>query len=177
MLEPVITTDRLLIDPPSHTDLDALAELWSDEHTMRYIGAGNAWSRSQIAERIDRAIKTHRQHGMTFWTIKERSTGMIIGQGGLVPIEFNGPEIELGYRLGKDHWGKGYATEIAKASARYGLTSLGLDELVAVCDEHNDASRVVLSKVGFREIGLSQAYYNTSTILHRMNRDDFERVG
>lgn len=176
MTSPLITTGRLLIDPPSHDDLDALADLWSDEETMRYIGAGGTWSRSQILERIERGIKNQRERGMTFWTIREASTGTIIGQGGLVPIDFNGPEIELGYRLGRAHWGKGYATEVARASAHFGLTTLGLDELVAVCYEQNHASRAVLSKVGFREIGVSDKYYSVSTILYRMNRDDFERV-
>jgi RimJ/RimL family protein N-acetyltransferase len=139
---------------------------------MKYIGAGGVWTREQVVERIDRAINMQRDRGMTFWTVKEIDTGAIIGQGGLVPIDFAGPEIELGYRLGKDHWGNGYATEIARASAEYGFGELGLTDLVAVCYAENMPSRRVLIKAGFTEAGESDAYYGVPTIVHRLNKSD-----
>lgn len=168
----VVKTDRLLLCAPSLDHLDTLASLWGDPETMKYIGAGGAWTREQIAERLQRAIRTQQEHGMTFWTIIEKDSGSIIGQGGLVPIEFDGPEIELGYRLGKEYWGKGYATEIARASAAYGFDTLGVDELVAVCYEENLPSRRVLIKAGFQEVGESDLYYGVRTIVHRMTKDD-----
>ncbi len=167
----VIQTDRLLLLVPSMDDCGALHELWSDPETMKYIGAGGVWTRAQIEERLQRAMRTQQEHGMTFWTIIERASGSIVGQGGLVPIEFDGPEIELGYRLGKEHWGKGYATEIARASAAYGFDTLGVDELVAVCYEENLPSRRVLHKAGFHEVGESDLYYGVRTIVHRMTKD------
>ena len=167
----VIQTDRLLLLVPSMDDCGALHELWSDPETMKYIGAGGVWTREQIEERLQRAMRTQQEHGMTFWTIIERDSGSIIGQGGLVPIEFDGPEIELGYRLGRDHWGNGYASEIARASAAYGFGALGVDELVAVCYEENLPSRRVLLKAGFHEVGESDLYYGVRTIVHRMTKD------
>ena len=99
----------------------------------------------------------------------------LIGQGGLVPINFNDPETELGYRLGRDHWGNGYATEIARATAAYGFERLRLDRLVAVCYEENLGSRRVLRKSGFRELGESDVYYSVRTILHECTPYDLAR--
>lgn len=169
MREVVTSTARLDLVVPKTRDCDALYALWSDPETMRYIGDGSAWDREKINHRIERAIGMQRDRGMTFWTLIERDTGRVIGQGGLVPIEFKGPEVELGYRLGRAHWGKGYASEIAKASAEYGFESLGIEKLVAVTDPENLASRRVLIKTGFVEEGPSDVYYGVPTIVHRMN--------
>lgn len=175
MREPLIQTQRLDLCVPSMDDLDALASMWSDPETMKYIGAGGAWDREKVAERIERAIETFNEHSLCFWTVVERETDTVIGQGGLVPIAFNGPEIELGYRLGRAHWGKGYATEIARAAAAYAFGPGGLDRLVAVCSEENLGSRRVLSKAGFRELGVSEVYYATRTILHECTPYDLDR--
>ena len=168
----VLTTERLMLVAPDMDDCDALCRLWSDPETMRYIGAGGTWSREQVVERIERAIGMQRDRGMTFWTVVEKDSDEVIGQGGLVPIEFNGSEIELGYRLGRAHWGKGYATEIARAAAAYGFDTLDLDALVAVCYAENLPSRRVLIKAGFHEAGESDLYYGVKTIVHRMNASD-----
>ncbi|MCA9303980.1 MAG: GNAT family N-acetyltransferase [Phycisphaerales bacterium] len=175
MREPIIQTDRLDLCVPSMDDLDALASMWSDPETMKYIGAGGAWEREKVRERIERARETFHDHSMCFWTVIERETNTIIGQGGLVPINFNDPETELGYRLGRDHWGNGYATEIARATAAYGFERLRLDRLVAVCYEENLGSRRVLRKSGFRELGESDVYYSVRTILHECTPYDLAR--
>lgn len=169
MREVITTTARLDLVIPDNADCYPLCELWSDPETMRFIGDGSAWDRDKISQRIERAMRMQRDRGMTFWTLIERDTERVVGQGGLVPIEFNGPEVELGYRLGKDFWGNGYATEIAEASAKYGFETLGLDKLVAVTHHENLASRRVLIKTGFVEEGESDVYYSVPTIVHRMN--------
>lgn len=171
----IVETDRIALCVPELCHIDALAALWGDVETMKHIGAGGAWSREQVKERIERAVRNQAERGMTFWTVVEKATGAVIGQGGLVPIEFNGSEIELGYRLGKAYWGKGYATEIAKMSAGYGFGQLGLTDLVAVCYAENLASRRVLMKVGFVENGESDAYYGVRLVVHRMAKSDCVR--
>ena len=88
-------TDRLVLCVPSMDGVDALYGLWSDAETMQYIGTGAAWSRKQVVQRIERAVKMQAERGMTFWTVVEKGSGKIIGQGGLVPIEFNGSVNEL----------------------------------------------------------------------------------
>ncbi len=173
MREVVFETDRLVLCVPCLADVDALAGYWSDPETMRYLGInGDVWTRQQVVERVERGARFCSEHGMTFWTVVEKASGMVIGQGGLVPIAFNGDEVELGYRFGKAHWGKGYATEVARASAAYGFEKLGLDRLVAVSFPGNGASRKVLTKVGFEELGESGLYYGKVLILFEMRKVD-----
>lgn len=171
MREVVFETDRLELCVPCDQDVDALAGYWSDPETMKYLSqAGGVWTREQVVERIERGARFCNEHGMTFWTAIEKETGTVIGRGGLVPIAFNGDEIELGYRFGKAHWGKGYATELAMASAAYGFEKLGLDRIVAVSFPGNTASRHVLNKAGFDELGESALYYEKTLVLFEMNK-------
>jgi [ribosomal protein S5]-alanine N-acetyltransferase len=76
---------------------------------------------------------------------------------GLQHLE-DGPEIEVGYRFLKEHWGHGYATESAQASIDFAFDEVGLDRIVAVALETNIASRRVLEKCGLREIGLTHVH-------------------
>ncbi len=171
-------SSRLGFHAPSMDHLDALAELWSDPQTMQYVGAGNPWSREDVAQRLQRAIALHQQLGMAFWTVKLTETNEIIGQAGVVPIEGKNPAprdwpIELGYRLGRAHWGHGYATEAARAVAAYTTDPAGplkLSKLVAVAYPQNTASRRVLDKAGFTHLGETDRYYSVNCSLYELVR-------
>jgi len=84
-------------------------------------------------------------------------SGETIGAAGLQHLE-GGPEVEVGYRFLKGHWGRGYATESARAAIGYGFDEIGLERIVAVALESNVASRRVLEKCGLQEIGLTHVY-------------------
>jgi ribosomal-protein-alanine N-acetyltransferase len=119
---------------------------------MRWIGAGDAYSRD-VAEseaRLERLIAHQDRHGFSIWAVTERDSGSVLGDAGLVHWAHRGPEVELAYRLGKAHWGRGYATEAARAWVEAGLGELGLGRIVAVTYPDNIASRRVLEKSGFR---------------------------
>ncbi len=174
MREIVASTERLDLCAPSLDDVGPLAAMWSDPETMQYIGAGDTWDEGKVRARIERAMDTYARTRCAFYTVVERATGAVIGQGGLVPITFNGDEIELGYRLGRAHWGKGYATEIARASAAHGFGALGFDRLVAVTYPENAGSRRVLTKAGFVEVGETDLYYGVRCVLYELVRGSME---
>lgn len=73
-----------------------------------------------------------------------------------------GPELELGYRFKRSAWGRGYATEAARAVAAYALdpAGAGLSELIGVTYPENTASQRVLLKAGFERRGLADAFYD-----------------
>jgi RimJ/RimL family protein N-acetyltransferase len=168
---PIIArAERLHLRVPSMADLDALAAMWSDPETMRYIGKGVAWTRDEVAARIERGTKAHAERGFCFWTVVRHDDGEVLGQAGITAIDFNGPEIELGYRLGRRHWGHGYATEAAALAATHAFGPLGLQRLVAVAYPENIASRRVLTKVGFRETGTSELYYGVRAMTYELVR-------
>jgi RimJ/RimL family protein N-acetyltransferase len=97
-------------------------------------------------------------HGWSLWALEERSTGRFVGDCGLQPLELRGPEIELSYDLHPDLWGRGVATEAAKAVLGLAFQELGMERVVAVVKPAHTASRRVLEKVGLTQIGGREAY-------------------
>lgn len=161
----IARSPRLHLRVPSLADLDALAAMWADPETMRYIGKGVPWTRDEVAARIERGARAHAERGFCFWTVVRNDDGAVLGQAGVTAIDFNGPEIELGYRLGREHWGRGYATEAARLAADHATGPLGIPRLVAVAYPENLASRRVLIKTGFRETGESDRYYGVRAMI------------
>jgi len=150
-----LETERLVLRPPTVADLGPLHEVWGDRDVMRWVGAGDAFARDvdESARRLERLLVHQDAHGFGLWAVAERDSGTVLGDAGLVLFGFRGPEVELAYRLGKAHWGRGYATEAAAAWVEHGLVALDLPSILAVTHPANEASERVLDKVGFRYEG------------------------
>ena len=103
--------------------------------------------------RIDQLSAIERRHGYTLWAVEEKSTGELIGDCGLIPLERVGPEVELGYRLAPAHWGKGYATEAATAVRDLGFERFGLERIYVDIQPENEGSLNVARKLGARLVG------------------------
>ncbi len=165
----IIETKRLKLFAPCSSDLDALADMWSEAETMKYVGGDEVgWDRERVGRWLDRQIACHKKQGMSYWTVVSKANDQIIGQGGLEPMVFNGEEIELGYQFGRAHWGMGYATEVAQASVRFGFETLGIERFVALVYPENQASVKVLEKIGFGFVGASDVYYGTMMDVYEM---------
>ena len=147
------TTERLALRPPTLDDLPAWHAIYLDAEEVWY-GAPRS-SLEENRAKLERQIAHHEQHGFGMCTVE--LAGKTIGAAGLQHLE-GGPEVEVGYRFLKEHWGRGYATESARASIAYGFDEVGLDRIVAVALESNVASRRVLEKCGLREIELMHVY-------------------
>ncbi|MEM1184672.1 MAG: GNAT family N-acetyltransferase [Planctomycetota bacterium] len=174
---PTPATDRLEFRVPTIKDAETLHQVFDDDEVMRYIGDGSRWSLDAVESRLARGAALVDDGKPYFWTVARRDTGEIIGQGGIVGIEFAGPEIELGYRLGRAHWGRGFASEIAQAAVDTAFAPVdrggfSLDRLVAVCFPENTPSRRVLAKTGFVELGMTDSYYGVECLLHEQLRAD-----
>lgn len=83
------------------------------------------------------------KHGFTFGVVFEKEIGNFIGRAGLMYLDYDDtqPEIEIGYRLLKSHWGKGYGTELAKGIIDWGFKHLNVEKLIAIIDPQNEKSR------------------------------------
>jgi ribosomal-protein-alanine N-acetyltransferase len=101
--------------------------------------------------------------------VVERASGRVIGACGLQLLE-DGPEVELGYRLGRASRGHGYATEAARVWLEYGFETLGLDRIVAVAWPENTASWRVMEKCGMRLVGPGH-HYGHETVLYELTRE------
>jgi RimJ/RimL family protein N-acetyltransferase len=137
----------------------------ADREIMQYVGDGATRSYDEQKEELNRLILNYEKRpGLGIWATLLKNTHTFIGGSGLVYYD-NTPEIEIGYRLLKEHWNQGYATEASKALLQYGFEKLGLKKIVSSAHTENAASRRVMEKIGLQFIdyrfhyGCRQAYY------------------
>ena len=87
------------------------------------------------------------------WGVFDPANGNLAGTCKLLPNDTDPEKMEIGYVLAKKYWGKGLATELAKALLEYGFNQIGLKEICACVDFENIASQNVLLKAGFAHAG------------------------
>lgn len=142
---PVLHTQRLTLREFEPGDLDALAAILSDPETMRYYPA--PFDRAAVADWIARNRTRYANDGYGLWAMILNSTAELIGDCGLVRQSVDGvDEIEIGYHVRRDLWGRGYASEAARACRDYGFARLGADRLISLIRPENLASRRVAVK-------------------------------
>lgn len=150
-----LETERLILRYFTADDVDNLVELNSDPDVMRYINGGQATPREEIATDYLPAFLGYydRYAGYGFWAAVEKSTGDFLGWFHFRPApDHSEDEPELGYRLRKAAWGKGYAAEGSRALIEKGFTDLGVRRVFAETMVVNAASRRVMEKAGLRLI-------------------------
>lgn len=145
----LIETPRLRIRAWRDEDRPALARMVADPEMMRFITSGRVWREDEIDELVQRQARHLAGYGFCMGPLLLNGTEEVIGIAGLQPLDLDG-EVELGWWVWKDHWGKGYATEAGAALVRYGFEMLGLERLVAVIEPGNSASIRVAEKIGMR---------------------------
>ena len=153
-----LKTERLALRRFTEADLDNLFDLDGDPEVMRFLTGGKPTPREVIRnETLPRILHYYERFaGFGFWAAIEKSTGDFLGWFEFRPPEGGGPdEAELGYRLRKSAWGKGYAPEGARALIRKGFAELGVRRVVAQTMAVNTASRRVMEKVGLRYVRTS----------------------
>src|SRR5919198_5881762 len=152
-MQVVLETDRLVLRRLTEADVDNLYDLDSDPAVMRFLNGGTPTPRDVIQREIlPRYLRYYdRFEGYGFWAAIEKASGAFLGWFALHPMESSDPDnVALGYRLRKSAWGKGYATEGARALIRKGFTELGVRRVVASAYQDNLASRRVMEKAGLR---------------------------
>jgi RimJ/RimL family protein N-acetyltransferase len=148
-----LETERLMLRRLTAADVDHLVELDSDPAVMRFLTGGAATPRDVIEQEIlPRFLRSYEPYdGFGVWAAIEKATGDFLGWFSLRPEEGVGPdEVSLGYRLRRVAWGKGYATEGARALIRKAFAELGVRRVVATTYQDNLASRRVMEKAGLR---------------------------
>lgn len=128
-------------------DADFSFRTTADPEVSRFIGGIRTldWHR----QRTEQIIEHQRIHGFSRWTVVLKATGERIGRCGPMFRAIDGvSERELGYALARAHWGKGYATEAAKAALEYCFGMSGQPRTVAIIDPLNHASIRVAEKIG-----------------------------
>lgn len=144
----MLKTDRLLLRQWRDDDLDAWAALNADPEVREFFP--EVLTREQAAGSLDRFRGEVAARGWGWWAIEECATGRLLGMAGLDPVDeglpFHG--IEAGWRLAREAWGKGYATEAGRAVLAYGFDELRLPEILAVTAAGNVRSQAVMRRLG-----------------------------
>jgi RimJ/RimL family protein N-acetyltransferase len=149
--EPFLTTRRLVLRRFTADDADLLVDLDADPVVMRYINGGSPTSRREIVDEVLPAFLSYydRFPGCGFWAAVESASGRFLGWFHLRPGPDDDPdEPELGYRLRRDAWGEGYATEGARALIDRAFRDFGARRVHASTMAINTGSRRVMEKAG-----------------------------
>ncbi|RPA19952.1 GNAT family N-acetyltransferase [Gordonia sp. OPL2] len=148
----ILDTVRLRLRPVALSDVDAMVDLDSDPAVMRYVSGGVATPREVIEEWVvPRAQAEQRAHRSGMWTAQDRYSSAFRGWFALrTPRHSNRSELELSYRLRRDSWGHGLATEAAHALLTMSFSEIGVERVFASTMAVNTASRRVMEKIGMR---------------------------
>ncbi|NNL29640.1 MAG: GNAT family N-acetyltransferase [Gemmatimonadetes bacterium] len=142
-----MATPRLRLMPVRDGDLPALLTLFNEPEVGRYLLDGHpvsqAWVQAEIAASRDRFASS----SAGLWAIREHAEDTLLGVVGYRPF-FDPPELQLVYALRPSSWGRGLATEAARAALDHGFEALAFDEVRAATDAPNEASIRVLEQLG-----------------------------
>jgi ribosomal-protein-alanine N-acetyltransferase len=143
-----IRTQRLVLRRWRYEDRAPFAALNADPKVMEhFVGP---LDREQSDDFVDRIEAHFDAHGWGLWAVEVADTGAFIGFVGLWPPNWSPSLVEVGWRLAKESWGHGYATEAARAALDDGFARLGFSEIVSFTAVDNLRSQRVMQKIGMR---------------------------
>jgi [ribosomal protein S5]-alanine N-acetyltransferase len=147
---PTIQTSRFILRPFTPSDAEGIFQMDSDPEVHRFLGNRPIESKAQAQAIVDSVLHQYTENGIGRLVIEDKHTGEFIGWSGL-KLEKNLRAFEyydLGYRLRREFWGKGIATEVAIASLKMGFGELRLKEICAAAHVDNLTSSHILTKLG-----------------------------
>ncbi|WP_166217215.1 GNAT family N-acetyltransferase [Pseudomonas atagonensis] len=149
------TASRLTYRRPQHTDLAVVFAIFGDPQTNLFNPSGPMTDIAQAESLLGRWLQHWATHGYGWWAISSAQTpDKVIGFAGVAAHDYLGkPVINLGYRFAVKAWGRGYATEAARAALTHAFDHLGLPEVFGLVRPDHEASIRVLEKIGMRRFG------------------------
>ena len=172
----MIETERLLLRGWRDGDVEPYARLCADPEVMRFIGNGSTLTPEGSGGQISRFLRHWEERGFGLWALEERESGAFVGFAGLVHQEEwteGEHRTEVGWRLDRAFWGRGLATEAAKASVYHGLEHIGLERVISIIQPENGASRRVAEKAGLTLRGESR-WRDTPVVWYAIDRGEWE---
>lgn len=132
-------------------DLPEFAAMCADPQVMRYFPA--PLSRLESAALIGRVRGHFAEYGYGLWALERKDTGAFVGLTGLLNVGFDAaftPAVEISWRLAREHWGLGYASEAAWTALRCGFDRLALEQVVSFTSQLNLPSQKVMQAIGMQ---------------------------
>jgi RimJ/RimL family protein N-acetyltransferase len=181
---PVIETPRVLLREWRATDREPFAALNADPEVMAHFPSTLTRATSDML--LDSSMQAWAANGFGLWALERRDDGRFIGFTGLARPSFEAhftPAVEVGWRLAREAWGQGYATEAARAALDFGFETIGLEEIVSFTVPANTRSRAVMERLGmahdaaddFDHPKLPDGHPLRRHVLYRLAREDWRR--
>jgi RimJ/RimL family protein N-acetyltransferase len=145
-----LITTRLGFRRWREEDLPLALGLWGDYEVTKLIDTRGQLTTNQVQERLTKEIATEKEHGVQYWPIFLRETDEHVGCCGLRPYDLAKSIYEIGFHIRSTHWRRGYAAEAARAVIAYALDKLKAKALFAGHNPKNEASQILLEKLGFQ---------------------------
>jgi RimJ/RimL family protein N-acetyltransferase len=180
---PILTTARLRLRQWREEDLAPFAALNADPQVMEFFPKVLTRAESDV---VAGRIRDHfARHGFGLWAVEAPGAAAFVGFVGLAVPSFEAhftPCVEIGWRLAREHWGHGYATEAATAALAFGFGDRALEEIVAFTVPANISSRRVMGRLGMRRSpaddfehpAIADGHPLRSHVLYRLRRADWK---
>jgi len=149
-----LETERLTLRMWRNEDFEAYARICADPEVMRFLG-GKTFTRLEAWRHMAFLVGHWQLLGYGHWAVEEKASGDVIGRLGFLNPE-GWPGFEIGWTLGREHWGKGYAVEGARRALEYAFTELDRDHVISLIHPDNRASIKVAEKIGERLEGKTE---------------------
>jgi RimJ/RimL family protein N-acetyltransferase len=175
---PQFTTARLRLEPFTDAHVNGLNALNADPEVMRYI-SGRPERLEETVDVVQRVKQRWIDCGYSWWSFIDQASGELVGAGclqnlrrGATPAPDPACPLEIGWRLRRDRWGHGLATEAAHRIASFAFDDLRAAEIYAVCDPANTASANVMKRLGMQFRGL-ETWYDKNLATYQITSDEW----
>lgn len=149
---PVLETERLVLRPMSAADAEALYRISNEPAVRHYLWDDRPVSRVTIERVVAQSVRLFSEERLGLFGIRLRDREEVVGFCGFARLQ-DMEEVELVYELDPELWGRGIATEAARACLGYAFKEVGLERMIAGTDRPNVASLRVIEKLGMKIIG------------------------
>jgi RimJ/RimL family protein N-acetyltransferase len=164
-------TERLILRELETTDSEAIFDFLGDAQAMRYFP--RVMSRDEAAAWIDRNRRRYAIFGYGLWAVALRETGEILGDCGPCWHEIQDElQLEVGYHFRRSHWGRGYATEAARAVMAWAFRNIPVEHVISLIHPENSPSRRVAERNGLKPSG-SVIWRDAEHLIYRIERKNF----
>ena len=167
-----LETDRLILRMLRESDFEPYAEMCADPEVMRYIGDGQPLARPMAWRNLALMVGHWALRGYGIWAVAERASGALVGRIGFWNPD-GWPGFELGWVLRRQFWGRGYATEGARAALAFAFARLGRPQVISLIHPQNAASVRVAERLGERPAG-STELLGKPALVYRVMREEWE---
>ena len=166
-----LRTERLVLRMWREEDFEQYAAITADAEVMRYLGEGRPLSRGDAWRQMAFVVGHWHLRGYGMWAVEEAATGRLAGRIGFLNPE-GWPGFELGWTLGREFWGRGYATEGARRALEFAFTELGRDHVISLIRPDNKPSVRVAERLGERLEGTVEVF-GADALVYGIGREDW----